>query len=66
MRDCVQTFVDGLDARDRRLFLLRYYRFESVETAASLCGMSAPAAAMRLMRIRKRLSQALMENGIQV
>ena len=66
IRDCVQNFVDRLDERDRRLFLLRYYRFESVETAAALCGMSAAAAAMRLMRIRKRLSRSLTESGIQV
>lgn len=66
IRDCVQRFVDGLDERDRRLFLLRYYSFETLETAAKLCGMSSAAAGMRLMRLRKRLSHMLTENGIQV
>lgn len=66
IRDCVQRFVDSLDERDRRLFLLRYYSFETLETAARLCGMSSAAAGMRLMRLRKRLSHMLTENGIQV
>jgi len=66
IRDCVQKFVDTLDARDRRIFLLRYYRFESVEAIAELCGMSAAATGMRLMRIRKRLNQMLTKNGIQI
>lgn len=66
IRDCLQSFVDGLSEEDRRIFLLRYYRFETQETIASLCGLSAPAVAMRLLRLRKRLKKALEAEGIHL
>ena len=66
IRDCLQAFVDGLSEEDRRIFLLRYYRFEAQETVASLCGLSTPAVAMRLLRLRKRLKKALEAQGIHL
>ena len=66
IRDCLQAFVDNLPEEDRRIFLLRYYRFESQESIAELCGLSIPAVAMRLMRLRKRLKKALNAAGIPI
>jgi RNA polymerase sigma-70 factor (ECF subfamily) len=66
IRDSLQAFVDRLPEEDRRIFLLRYYRFESHETIAELCGLSVPAVAMRLMRLRKRLKKALNAEGIPI
>ena len=66
IRDCLQNFVDRLDEKDRRMFLLRYYRFESQESIAARCGVSEAAVAMRLMRLRKRLRRALADNGIHI
>ena len=66
IRDCLQAFIDSLSEEDRRIFLLRYYRFETQETVATLCGLSTPAVAMRLMRLRKRLKKALEAEGIHI
>ena len=66
IRDCLQTFVDGLSEEDRRIFLLRYYSFETQETIASQCRLSVPAVAMRLMRLRKRLKKELETQGIRL
>ena len=66
IRDILQAFVDNLPEEDRRIFLLRYYRFESQESIAELCGLSIPAVAMRLMRLRKRLKKALNAAGIHI
>lgn len=66
IRDCLQDFVDSLSEEDRRIFLLRYYRFETQEAVASLCGLSTSAVAMRLMRLRKRLKKALIAQGIHL
>ncbi len=66
IRDSLQAFVDRLPEEDRRIFLLRYYRFESHETIAELCGLSTPAVAMRLLRLRKRLKKALEAEGIEI
>ena len=66
IRDCLQAFVDQLTAEERRIFLLRYYRFEPQESIAELCGLSVPAVAMRLMRLRKRLKKALEAEGIHI
>lgn len=66
IRDCLQAFVDGLSEEDRRMFLLRYYRFETQESIADLCGVSTAAVAMRLLRLRKRLKKALEAQGIRL
>lgn len=66
IRDCLQAFMDRLEEEDRRIFLLRYYRFETHETIAAQCGISKSAVAMRLMRLRKKLRRALAENGISI
>ncbi len=66
IRDCLQSFVDRLDEEDRRIFLLRYYRFESIEAIAARCGKGEAAIAMRLMRLRKRLRRVLHDNGIHL
>ena len=66
IRDCLQAFMDRLDEEDRRIFLLRYFRFETHEAIADQCGLSTPAVAMRLMRLRKKLRRVLADNGISV
>lgn len=66
IRDCLQSFVDQLNEEDRRIFLLRYYRFDSIQSIAARCGTTEAAVAMRLMRLRKRLRRALQNNGIHL
>ena len=61
---CIQDFLDGLSPRDRRIFLLRYFRFCSHREIGALVGMRESAVNMRLTRMRKRLKDALLRRGI--
>lgn len=62
--DCIQDFLDSLPARDRRIFLLRYFRFCSHREIGVCVGMRESAVNMRLTRLRKRLREALLGRGI--
>ena len=62
--DCIQDFLDTLSARDRRIFLLRYFRFCSHREIGDCVGMREGAIRMRLTRLRKKLKEALEQRGI--
>ena len=61
---CIQDFLDDLPSRDRRLFLLRYFRFCSHREIGESMGMRESAVRMKLTRLRKKLKIALSERGI--
>lgn len=62
--DCIQDFLDALPLRDRRIFLLRYFRFCSHREIGSCVGMRESAVRMRLTRLRRKLKDALEQRGI--
>lgn len=62
--NCIQDFLGTLSARDRRIFLLRYFRFCSHKEIGESVGMRAGAVNMRLTRLRKKLKEALEQRGI--
>lgn len=64
--DCIQDFLDELSPRDRRIFLLRYFRFCSHGEIGTSVGMRAGAVSMRLTRLRKKLKKALDARGISL
>lgn len=66
IRDCLQRFLDHLAEDDRTIFMLRYYRFLSNAEIAASCGMKETAVVMRLVRLRKKLKQALEADGISI
>ena len=62
--DCIQCFLDSLSSRDRRIFLLRYFRFCSHREIGEILGMREGAVNMKLTRLRKKLKDALDKRGI--
>ena len=62
--DCIRDFLDTLPARDRRIFLLRYFRFCSHREIGDRVGMWESTVNMRLTRMRKKLRDALLRRGI--
>lgn len=62
--NCIQDFLDGLGERDRRIFLLRYFRFCSHREIGACVGMRESAVNMKLTRLRKKLKEALLGRGI--
>lgn len=57
------AFVESLSARDRTIFLLRYWQMERQEAIAQKTGLSAGAVNVRLHRIRRKLRAFLKEGG---
>ncbi|MBQ3507243.1 MAG: sigma-70 family RNA polymerase sigma factor [Clostridia bacterium] len=62
--DCIQSFLDTLSPCDRRIFLLRYFRFCSHKEIGDCVGMREGTVNMRLTRLRKKLKEALDKRGI--
>lgn len=57
----IDDFLAGQSAQNRVLFLRRYWFGDSVADAARAVGISANAAAVRLLRLRERLKIYLTE-----
>ncbi len=64
IRDCLNRFLSRLPEDDRTVFLLRYFRCLSNAEIAENCGLRESAVVMRLVRLRKKLKQALENEGI--
>ena len=62
--DCIHDFLESLSHRDRRIFLLRYFRFCSHREIGACMGMRESAVSMKLTRLRKKLREALARRGI--
>ena len=56
-------FLDALPATERRVFLCRYWYVDSVETIAEKFGFSQSKVKTMLHRTRKKLRNALWEEG---
>lgn len=66
LRCTINDFLSQLSRTDRTLFMGRYFGAESVSRLAARCGMSANAAAVRLSRIKERLRDHLLKQGVTV
>lgn len=66
IRDCLQRFLGRLSEDDRTVFVLRYHQFLSNAEIAEACGLREDVVVMRLVRLRKKLKQALEKDGIHV
>ena len=55
---------EDISPRDRRIFLLRYFRFCSHREIGDRVGMRENTVNMRLTRMRKKLRDALLRRGI--
>lgn len=55
LRDAINRFLHTLSRRDRRVFLLRYFYAESMDTIAVRCGIRPTLVRTILSRTRKKL-----------
>lgn len=62
----VGAFVSSLSPEERTLFISRYYFFDPLNKAASLCGMSVSKAKSMLFRMRKKLREHLEKEGFEL
>ncbi len=60
----LERFLAGLNNRQRRLFLLRYWYLRPVKQAAAELGMRENAASAALMRLRRALRTFLEQEGV--
>lgn len=60
----LNEFLAGLPKEQRKLFLGRYWYARSIQTLAQEYGFSQSKVKMTLLRLRKKLAQALAEEGI--
>jgi len=62
----VNSFVRGLPANKRRLFVRRYWYADAVTKIAADCGMSQGGVSKALERMRKQLKAYLTERGFEL
>lgn len=60
----VNDFLRGLTDEERRLFIGRYYYFDSLKNAAEYLGIAEPKAKSMLHRTRRALREYLVEEGL--
>lgn len=62
----IETFLGTLDSQTRVLFLRRYFCMESTLELSARYGLSASNVSTRLNRVRKRLKEYLLKEGLMV
>lgn len=62
-KEALDTWLDSLNKKQHKLFILRYFCLLSVKDAAKACSMSQNAAGVTLMRLRGSLKKYLTERG---
>ncbi len=62
----ISTWLDGLAAEDRRLFIRRYWYCDSVKELAEEQRKGANALSQRLLRLRKSLRTFLESEGVEL
>jgi len=60
----INNYLKTLDAQSRKLFILRYFSMEELDTLSGRFGMKKQAISARLYRIRKGLRTFLEKEGI--
>ena len=62
----LERFLGGLNERQRRLFLLRYWYLRPVKEAAAELGIRENAASAALSRLRRALRTFLEQEGVAI
>jgi RNA polymerase sigma-70 factor (ECF subfamily) len=60
----IDRFLVRLDPTQRRVFVQRYWYASSLENIAGDCGMTVSKAKSILFRLRKKLKNELMKEGV--
>lgn len=64
--EAINAFLGEINAKDRKIFVARYFAFDSVAKIADTMSMSANSVSIRLSKMRKQLKDFLHERGIYV
>ena len=62
----IEAFLDTLTAKERVIFMRRYWYLSPIAEIAEDCSMSESKVKMSLFRSRKALKKALEEEGIDL
>ena len=62
----INVFLNNISEENRRLFLYRYFYFDSIKDLAGYCGISEAKAKSTLFRLRKQLKEFLAKEGVEV
>lgn len=66
VRDALNTFLEGLPALTRRMFVLRYWYVMPVREIAQKLGVKESRVTVTLMRTREKLRDFLKKEGIDL
>lgn len=66
LTEALNTFLDGLEPMDRKLFAGRYWHLYPVSLLADTYNLTANNVSVRLHRMRERLRTHLTERGFQI
>ncbi len=66
LSDAINTFLGGLNAETRKIFVRRYWYMSSVKEIADAYGISESKTKMTLLRTREKLREYLQEEGFAV
>ena len=66
LKGALESFLRGLGALERSVFLRRYWYMESAEEIGRALGLSGPAVRARLARTRKKLRKYLTLRGVEI
>ena len=66
LAETINTFLDKIDKKNRRIFVRRYYFADSIEEIAKMFSLSENNVSVRLHRLRKKLKKYLEKEGYSV
>lgn len=64
LTECLNDFIAGLEKRNRKVFLLKYWYFMTVNEIMAECGLSKSQVESILFRERKKLKRELLARRI--
>ncbi len=65
LAEIINGFLETLNDESRKVFMLRYWYFSSVNDIAERCGISRSKTESMLFRTRKKLKKYLEEKGVK-
>ncbi len=66
LAESINAFLDTLPYEDKYLFMRRYWYADTLDEAARMAGIRYGTAAVRLHRVKEKLKQHLMKEGVLV
>lgn len=66
LKDLIETFLDKQTKENRKIFIARYWYFESISEISAKLGVSESKTKMSLLRMRNSLRNFLEQEGVTV